>query len=381
MRTFDPLGCLLIDMGAAAGSTTIVPGATVKPGLRFYFTLSSGGSGSSSPFSAFTDSFSNLVTGLYTAVSYGVDSLADLYDDIKKLAGDIALLGFTIPPLDAACAALESGTVTCGAIIETGIAVGLASMGMPPSLPNFEELKDLGVEYLAAQIQSQTGVPDVIAEQALQIAKDAIEDMAAKSGGPDPKYNWVSPWLGIDPAYAEIVVRRNGSAPIPDNLMLLRKASALYEGAPIVIPSVFPASGELRIPMLLRPNSEGIANPLCRIDPYQHSCLPNIFLTKPVCMLGHILPGTGGQVEYNEYDCKNIGGAFSPPNIYFRDEWFRQRYQNATCTTLSLISKQSSGLGPVPPPQGYLFAIQAGLNQQAPRHWNGAFHFDCFSGL
>jgi hypothetical protein len=377
-RAIDPLGCLLIDMGKASGSTTIVPGATVEPGLRFYFNAASGSSGGSGLLSGFTESFSNLVTGLYTAVSYGVDALANLYDDIKKVVADIALAGLTIPPFNAACSAIQSGPVTCGAIIETGIAVGLASMGMPPSLPNFDELQDQGIEYLAAQIQSQTGIPNVVAEQALQIAKDAVVDMAAKSGGSDPAYNWVSPWLGVDPAYVEMVVRKNTSDPSPNNLLLVRKATDLYEGAPVVIPSVFPASGELRIPMLLRPNSAGITNPVCRIDPYEYSCSPGFLATKPTCLLGRILTGTGGQVEYTEYDCKTIGGAFSPPNIYFRDEWFRQRYQPATCTSLSFVTKQSSGLGPVPPPPGYAFWIHAGLNPKLPHNWSGAFSFDCF---
>ncbi|HNP34309.1 MAG TPA: hypothetical protein PKK10_00540 [Woeseiaceae bacterium] len=370
-RQMDPLGCALLDQGNA-------PGLELQRKQAFViYPPSGGGGGSFNPLSAFTNTFGNLVTGIYTAVSYGVDALANLYDDIKKAVVNLALKGLTIPPFNAACAALETeGPVTCGAIIKTGIEVGLASMGMPPSLPNFEDLKDQGVEYLAAQIQSQTGIPTVIAEQALQIAKDAIEDMATKSGGSDARYNWVTPYLGIVPAYAEIVLTKNGSDPIPDNLLLLRKSTDLYEGAPVNIPSVFPPSGELRIPMLLRPNAAGITNPVCTMGPFDISCAPNLFASKPICRLGGL--DSSGQIIYTERDCKTQG-PFAAPNIYFRDEWLRQRYEPAACTSLSMVSKQSSGLGPLPPPPGFSFLLAAGFDPKQPRNWNGAFSFSCFS--
>ena len=379
LRDIDPLGCALLDIGFANGIKELEPNALVEPPLRFLISpQSSGGGGGLNPLSTFTNTLGMLSTGVYTLVSYGVDSAAKLFDEIKKSVANLALdILNELPLIKGACDALQSeGPLTCDDLVKTGIEVGLASMGLPPSLPNFDELKEQGIKYAAAQIASQTGLPPVVADEALQIARDAVEDLAAKSGGSDPKFNWVTPYLGVDPAYVELVVQKNTSDPVPGGLVLLRKTTDLFEGGTHAIPSVFPGSGEQRIPMLLRSNASGITNPLCRLGPVDITCTPNIFATRPICQIGSFT--SGGQIEYTEHDCNFLGT--TAPQIYFRDEWYRQRYQPSVCTTISAISKQDSGLGPVPPPLGYNFWISAGLEQlpKRQRNWDGGFYFECF---
>ncbi len=379
LRKEDPIGCALLDVGLAAGRPDIVPGATVgQPGqspLIFFFTPSTGGGGGGgfNPLTAITSSYGALITGALSFAESGINALAKLADDVKQLLADVALAALTLEPFGSACDALPSVGPSCEDLVKAGITAGMVSMGLPPSLPNFDDLKNAGVEYIAGQIQAQTGLPPPIAEEALKMALETLEDMGRRAGGKDPKSNWVTPYLGLQPAIAEIVIQQNTADPIPDGLLLLRKTTDLFEGAPVSIPSVFPASGALRIPMQLKPNIAGITNPVCRYGFFETSCEPGFLATKPVCLSQIDYQGT----LWNEFKCE-AAGAFSAPNLYFRNEWYRQRYQPATCTTVSGISRRSSGLGPVPPPLGYEFWMSTSFNPKQQHGWSGVFEYSCF---
>jgi hypothetical protein len=80
-----------------------------------------------------------------------------------------------------------SGSPPCEGALEMGLNAGLAAVGMPPELPDFEQLQAMGEGYLVdmiAQQAAQTGVP--FAEDA---ARAAVKEMiaqgkeAATSGG------------------------------------------------------------------------------------------------------------------------------------------------------------------------------------------------------
>jgi len=60
--------------------------------------------------------------------------------------------------------------------IGTLLDIGLAALGIPPSLPNFDQLMDQGLEYLASTAVEAIGVPKEIQDLAAGPAKDlAIE--------------------------------------------------------------------------------------------------------------------------------------------------------------------------------------------------------------
>ncbi|MBK9241732.1 MAG: hypothetical protein IPL75_16120 [Acidobacteria bacterium] len=61
----------------------------------------------------------------------------------------------------------------CQAALEMGLEVALATMGVPPSIPNFDQLMDQGFDYAAAQLASQVGVPSVIADVASDEARSS----------------------------------------------------------------------------------------------------------------------------------------------------------------------------------------------------------------
>ena len=68
--------------------------------------------------------------------------------------------------------------------------VGLVALGIPPSIPNFSELTEMGGDYLIAEIASQAGIDKELAKDAVHgIIKAAQE---AENGGGNPM-NWVKP--------------------------------------------------------------------------------------------------------------------------------------------------------------------------------------------
>lgn len=62
-------------------------------------------------------------------------------------------------------------------MVSTGVDVGLAAIGVPPTLPNFDKLMDEGADYLAATVADESGIPgaDIVTKEAL---KQGIKDVA-----------------------------------------------------------------------------------------------------------------------------------------------------------------------------------------------------------
>jgi hypothetical protein len=78
---------------------------------------------------------------------------------------------------------------------------GLASLGIPPSLPNFDQLASGSLDYLANEAVAQAGIPanavtDALLDQAKTAITSSIAD-AANSATPNPLN---SPFLKADPA-------------------------------------------------------------------------------------------------------------------------------------------------------------------------------------
>jgi hypothetical protein len=150
----------------------------------------------------FVNSFGSVLTGAFGAFADVVNYASKLWEEIQDAVVDVA-----------ASAVDEVGIVDCGkgstcrGALETGLEIGLAAMGVPPSLPNFDELMDQGLDYLAAEVASQTGVPQVLVDYASQEAKDFVKSVAEKmktnyavSGLPD----WIAPDIQFDPAYLTV---------------------------------------------------------------------------------------------------------------------------------------------------------------------------------
>jgi hypothetical protein len=99
---------------------------------------------------------------------------------------------------------------------------GLASIGLPPSLPNFDQLCSLGTDYLATMAMEQAGIPanDLIMRGVGELAgglSDGLES-STQSASPNP-LNWDfiqnDPQFMYRPAYLLITLRNNSDKPTP----------------------------------------------------------------------------------------------------------------------------------------------------------------------
>lgn len=90
---------------------------------------------------------------------------------------------------------------------------GLASLGIPPTLPNFDQLADQGLDYLAKEALDASGVPaGTVTDAVLETTKTAIKEKLAEatnSASPNPLN---APFLHPDatklyqPAYVDVKV-------------------------------------------------------------------------------------------------------------------------------------------------------------------------------
>jgi hypothetical protein len=97
------------------------------------------------------------------------DWIADKYDKLKQIAVDV-VMNYSVFGLQCQFATdlLKKttgveGQGACRATAELAVNAGMAAVGMPPSLPNYHELVDQGVDYgvelAALKIKETTGIP------------------------------------------------------------------------------------------------------------------------------------------------------------------------------------------------------------------------------
>ena len=112
------------------------------------------------------------VTGFFKSA---VNWCATAYEDIKGYAIDAAVV--------------VAGEDARG-LLTTGLEIGLAAMGIPPSIPNYDELTSLGKDYLVEAAADYTGLPP----EATAAAVDAFLEEASRqaSGGENPNV-WIKP--------------------------------------------------------------------------------------------------------------------------------------------------------------------------------------------
>lgn len=93
-------------------------------------------------------------------------------------------------------------------VLSAGLDIGLAAIGIPPTIPNFDELTSMGTDYLVKTAAEYAGVDPALAEMAVGEFMKATESQANCGGNaaiwlkPDPDYYY-------RPAYMTIQVKNN----------------------------------------------------------------------------------------------------------------------------------------------------------------------------
>ncbi|MEA5017812.1 MAG: hypothetical protein VB009_03735 [Erysipelotrichaceae bacterium] len=219
---------------------------------------------------AISDFFSDLVDFTAKLVNWVSKAYADLKSGVINIAVS------TLP---------ESWQGPMRKALTAMVDYGLASIGIPPSLPNFDQLASMGKDYLATLAMEQAGIPaDSIIEYGVEeLAEEVSNNLtkSAKSASPNPM-NWNFVKLDDDylyrPAYIMIELynpyneatpsgklslivdkfmdmSKNGFDPTITRLYALYGSSYICLFKPVYgmeIPSLAPGQ-HLTIPIILEP--------------------------------------------------------------------------------------------------------------------------------
>ena len=176
-----------------------------------------------------------------------VNWASEAYADLKKMA--ISLVGTLLPFVP------ES-------VIEIALDSALAAAGIPPSIPNFDQLMSGGADYLATQMVEQMPVPasGVLAEMAYEQAKEemrqrtkqALLDTArelAKKKREDTK--WCTHYYA-DPFF-EVTLRNASTEPADNAALLVSNDGELLDRTYVAINHMEPGQ-TFTIPVAFREN-------------------------------------------------------------------------------------------------------------------------------
>ncbi len=209
----------------------------------------------------------SIVTGAIDAVGFVVNNVSKAYEAIKKAVVKVAVQAISATGL-VNCEQSEA----CQELVKTALNTGLAAMGVPPSLPNWNDIVNHGYEYLAAEIVTQAGVGGVPGAQDLTeaAAKTLVEETASRihanrgGGGDLPK--WLAIDLGENPAVLTLQLRTYGQVgtPLFPNYLKL-SGNAAFLGTAGDVPSKWPQLDAvykaITIPIVLRPELDGFVPP------------------------------------------------------------------------------------------------------------------------
>ena len=126
----------------------------------------------------------DLLAKIVAWAEYVVDWTSEAWTDLKDFAVNVVL---KYTPLGLMCTSVEqSGAIpggACATAFHMALDTALLALGIPPDVPNFHELLDQGIDYLAAEAAAQVGIPPEVVQAAVKeggplagLALDAAED-------------------------------------------------------------------------------------------------------------------------------------------------------------------------------------------------------------
>ncbi|MCM2310541.1 MAG: hypothetical protein NDI84_03980 [Steroidobacteraceae bacterium] len=219
-----------------------------------------GGGGGFDPIGALTE----VVGGLLSPLEWMVNAVSGGWASLKKFAVNAVASGIT--ELGVPCGA------SCKSVLSAGLEIGLAAAGIPPTIPNFEQLKQQGLDYVAAQVASQTGLPSTVTEWAVNNGykalatkfTDEISEARGSSSGL-PNVDWAAWDNGIEAATLEFKVYRMAVGKLRTGLLL--PGNAVYDHQHVGVPRVMlypngqPGASSMTFNVALSPNLSGWQEP------------------------------------------------------------------------------------------------------------------------
>jgi len=201
--------------------------------------------------------FSTALDGL----AWVVNNASELWDEAEALAVEAAADAISDTGLGDC-----SDSDLCKEALKAALTYAMASMGVPPSLPNYDQLMNEGVDYIAARAASEAGIPPELAEEvadhAYALAKNEIARSKEKRSFKGFE-DWLVPDIGWQFARGKIFLVRTGlGAATPEKFTL--EPSKLFLGTQFDIPTKWPGHEpgtyvtHLPVPLTLAPDVSSI---------------------------------------------------------------------------------------------------------------------------
>lgn len=242
---------------------------------------------------SFWDKVGDAISSVVDFFSGAVDWVAEAYEWVKARA------------VDAACAALPGVPREW---IEAGLDAGLASMGIPPSLPNFDELTSMGKDYLVATVAEQAGIPPEIAGKAVdELVKKAGEAASGPGNGAPMNLSFVRllPRALGGPARLDLLmVNRLPQRTFPA-LVVIRDSEKIFQERYVHVPAL-ERGQSLSIPVNLTPNDWGH----CYQSPDAHpqGTWDSLYATRPTRFSATVMAGVSLEKVAKELGLQAYGG-------------------------------------------------------------------------
>ncbi|MEI7542994.1 MAG: hypothetical protein WCJ94_07070 [bacterium] len=131
-------------------------------------------------------------TDLFKAADALVNQVANSYNNLK-----MGLINFVVSlcPVDSLKGYFKTA-------LEGMVNYGLVALGLPPTLPNFDELSSMSIAYLATTALSEAGVPEnEMTDEAVNKVAAGIREQVEKAAACPAPNPIGSAFLKLDPAY------------------------------------------------------------------------------------------------------------------------------------------------------------------------------------
>lgn len=200
------------------------------------------------------------IDGIGDAVGAAFDALSDIVNWVSQAWSDIQA-GF----VDGIC----GGNSTCKDVAGPALKIGLMYVGIPPELPNSNELCSMGKDYIVSYVAAEAGVPEDLVRAGVDKMADVVHNPPGGSGG---AFLWPDPAFQDQPARIEVEITNTSKKPTDASVLWLRYGSSQGDTA------TYPP----QIPMWLDTQT-----PLPPLQPGESMRFP-IFLTiNPETMISH----------------------------------------------------------------------------------------------
>jgi hypothetical protein len=149
------------------------------------------------------------------AVGDAIDALSDLINWVSKTWSDMQA-----EFVNGIC----HGNDTCKSCAGPALKMGLAAVGIPPELPNANDLCSMGRDYVVAYIASQTPVPEELINAGIDKMSDVVNN---PPGGQGAAFLWPDPRFQDKQAFIEVEITNTTAQPTASSVLWLLYGSSI----------------------------------------------------------------------------------------------------------------------------------------------------------